>query len=1008
MLILKFSPKPRNMARITETFLSPTLCRFSTLQVSNLSTISLAFFVSHLLSMSLYQYSDASYRQRINIRHLPKISELAYLLSQNFSDAEAIFQHLNSENGDSWRARSLYSRSVLGWTWNKRNTSLNYTWPVKRVAEIEGDIILGGLMMVHEREDTQICGPIMPQGGIQALECMLYTIDWVNSQENFLPGITLGAYILDDCDKDTYGLEQAVDFIKGSIRNIDDGTYRCPDGSSPVIRQKIISGVLGAASSVTSIQVANLLRLFKIPQVSFFSTSPELSNKQRYEYFLRTVPSDTNQAQAMVEIIKILNWTYVSILYEESTYGIKAFNVLEEQLAHHNICIAIKEKLTKDSGVASEGVYDKIVRKLLSRQRARGVIIFGSDQEVAEVMRAVKRNNVTGYFSWIGSDGWSARALVFDGNEPQVEGTLSVQPRAHPVKGFDDYFLSLNVKNNRRNPWFVEYWEQYFHCKWPNSTVTPYNQNYNRQCSGDEVMTYTNGYESERQLQFVSDAVLSFAYAFRDMHQNLCGGRPGLCQRMNPIDGTELLTYLYKVHFTGLSGDEFQFSKKGDGPARYNIIHFKQVKQSNYQWVRVGEYKNGQLTLNLSQVQFRLHEPHMPPSVCSDPCEKGQAKKFVEGENCCWHCLSCTKYQVLLSETQCVGCPLGYLPDNNHERCIAIPELYMRPDNSWAIGALAFSTTGISVTVFVIVVFIRYNNTPVVKASGRELSYVLLAGILMCYGMTYVLVQRPTNFICGAQKTGIGLCFSVVYSALLTKTNRIARIFNAGKRSARRPSFISPKSQLVICGALVSVQISITVVWLAFTPPRAIHHYPSREDNHVVCAASINASYMVAFAYPITLTLICTVYAILTRKIPEAFNESKYIGFTMYTTCIIWLAFVPIYFSTAEHVALNVTTMSVAISLSSTVTLVCLFTPKLYILLLHPEKNIRQSMMPRNKHGTLNNTLITSSSVTRIESATQSEEYEMSEKLRISRATQTPSVLPAEYQFNQADRDVHL
>ena len=64
--------------------------------------------------------------------------------------------------------------------------------------------------------------------------------------------------------------------------------------------------MLGAASSMTSIQVANLLRLFRIPQISFFSTSPELSNKDRFEYFLRTVPSDTNQVRAMVEIVKVL------------------------------------------------------------------------------------------------------------------------------------------------------------------------------------------------------------------------------------------------------------------------------------------------------------------------------------------------------------------------------------------------------------------------------------------------------------------------------------------------------------------------------------------------------------------------------------------------------------------------------------------------------------------------------------------------------------------------------
>jgi metabotropic X receptor len=70
-------------------------------------------------------------------------------------------------------------------------------------------------------------------------------------------------------------------------------------------------------------------------------------------------------------------------------------------------------------------------------------------------MRAVRRNNATGAFSWIGSDGWSARNLVSDGNEAEVEGTLSVQPQANPVRGFEEYFLNLTVETNRRNPWFV-------------------------------------------------------------------------------------------------------------------------------------------------------------------------------------------------------------------------------------------------------------------------------------------------------------------------------------------------------------------------------------------------------------------------------------------------------------------------------------------------------------------------------------------------------------------------
>lgn len=115
---------------------------------------------------------------------------------------------------------------------------------------------------------------------------------------------------------------------------------------------------------------------------------------------------------------------------------------------------------------------------------------------------------------------------------------------------------------------------------------------------------------------------------------------------------------------------------------------------------------------------------------------------------------------------------------------------------------------------------------------------------------------------------------------------------------------------------------------MIIAPSHAKHHYPTREDNLLVCDSYIDASYMIAFFYPILLIIICTIYAVLTRKIPEAFNESKHIGFTMYTTCVIWLAFVPLYFGTANHVPLRITSMSVTISLSASVTVACLFSPK--------------------------------------------------------------------------------
>lgn len=73
-------------------------------------------------------------------------------------------------------------------------------------------------------------------------------------------------------------------------------------------------------------------------------------------------------------------------------------------------------------------------------------------------------------------------------------------------------------------------------------------------------------------------------------------------------------------------------------------------------------------------------------------------------------------------------------------------------------------------------------------------------------------------------------------------------------------------------------QVLVNGVWMVISPARAIHHYPTREDNLLVCSSYIDASYMIAFTYPIFLIVVCTVYAVLTRKIPEAFNESKHIG----------------------------------------------------------------------------------------------------------------------------------
>ena len=93
--------------------------------------------------------------------------------------------------------------------------------------------------------------------------------------------------------------------------------------------------------------------------------------------------------------------------------------------------------------------------------------------------------------------------------------------------------------------------------------------------------------------------------------------------------------------------------------------------------------------------------------------------------------------------------------------------------------------------------------------------------------------------------------------------------------------------------------------------------------------------------YNIFLVVLCTVYAIKTRNFPENFNEAKFIGFSMYTTCVIWAAFIPLYFGSGHKVI----TLCLSTSFSATVLLLFLFLPKVYIIVFKPENNQRSAFV---------------------------------------------------------------
>ena len=96
--------------------------------------------------------------------------------------------------------------------------------------------------------------------------------------------------------------------------------------------------------------------------------------------------------------------------------------------------------------------------------------------------------------------------------------------------------------------------------------------------------------------------------------------------------------------------------------------------------------------------------------------------------------------------------------------------------------------------------------------------------------ISYILIF-PTLFFF---RFSVGMGFCAVYGALLTKTNRISRIFHSASQSARRPSYISPRSQLIITAVLVSVQFLATLLWLVASIPAPEKVYPVPRTQEVI------------------------------------------------------------------------------------------------------------------------------------------------------------------------------
>ena len=125
------------------------------------------------------------------------------------------------------------------------------------------------------------------------------------------------------------------------------------------------------------------------------------------------------------------------------------------------------------------------------------------------------------------------------------------------------------------------------------------------------------------------------------------------------------------------------------------------------------------------------------------------------------------------------------------------------------------------------------------------------------------------------------------------------------------------------------------------TPPQARLEMPVRTEKLVElsCYLPIRAL-LFPMLFNIGVILLCAVHGFTTRKLPENFNESRYICISVLTTTFLWVVFLPAYF-TAFYTYLQASILAFCLILNATVTLLCLFVPKIYAIYFVDEDQLK-------------------------------------------------------------------